>query len=187
MASEGSTLRDSVLIPLAGKGGVGKFFLVTTTDAELIRQFSWRLTGRTKRGAGRPCVYVSTQVKRKTIYIHRFLLGLEAGDGEIVDHINNDPLDSRRENLRLVTDSQNKANTKKRAAKAGCSSASIFKGVSRSGKRWTAQIKINGVNRYLGTFDTQEEAASAYNTSAFEQWGEFACPNIIPPAPAVSL
>lgn len=92
-----------------------------------------------------------------------------------VDHINGNGLDNRKVNLRLSSRAQNLANTR------GQSGTSPFKGVSYCKKtgRWKAQITVKGVNRNLGRFLTQEEAAVAYNVAAVEAWGEFAFQNIL--------
>ena len=44
------------------------------------------------------------------------------------------------------------------------SGESKFKGVYRCGKKWKSQIQINGIQHYIGIFDTQEEAAAEYNS-----------------------
>lgn len=93
-----------------------------------------------------------------------------------VDHINGNGLDNRRENLRITTRAQNLANT---AARVGTSS---FKGVcldKRTG-RWKGQITVDGKNRSLGQYDTEEEAAAVYNAAALEAWGEYARLNDVP-------
>jgi hypothetical protein len=104
----------------------------------------------------------------------RVILGLPARGREFVpDHINGDKLDNRRANLRAATAAQNSRNTAKH--KGG----SRFKGVClcRQTGRWKATIKIDGRQAWLGRFDTEEDAARAYDAAALEAFGEFACLN----------
>jgi hypothetical protein len=106
-------------------------------------------------------------------YLHRHLCGLGPWRETRldVDHVNRNPLDNRRRNLRVVTRSRNLLNTVVRAG-----GSSRFRGVSldrRSGK-WKAYIKVNGRHRHLGLFAVEEEAARAYNVAALAAWDDAA-------------
>ena len=104
---------------------------------------------------------------RRTESLHTFVTGWP-----FVDHRNGNALDNRRANLREATRSQNSANRRvPRTNKCG------LKGVRFEAKRWRADIKVGGTSRYLGRFDTAEDAARAYDVAAREAWGEFAALN----------
>jgi hypothetical protein len=89
---------------------------------------------------------------------------------EQIDHINGDRSDNRISNLREATLSQNASNRKRRADNA-CG----FKGVYRSARgRFEARMRVNGQLKYLGHFNTAEEAHAAYCAAAYKLHGEFA-------------
>lgn len=108
-------------------------------------------------------------------YLHRVILsrilGRELTRKEEVDHINNNTLDNRRENLRLANRVENCQNTRKKST-----NKSGYKGVhfhKQSGK-WRAQIKVGSKYLSLGLFLTPEIAAEAYKNAAIKYHGEFA-------------
>ncbi len=88
-----------------------------------------------------------------------------------IDHINGDRMDNRWANLRLATNSQNHANSKRYVTNR-CG----FKGVSwRSDKnKWSARIVRNYRAKNLGYFDSPEQAHEAYVRAAEVVHGEFA-------------
>lgn len=96
----------------------------------------------------------------------------------VIDHINGVRDDNKISNLRLATLSQNRVNSAKSE-----NTSSKYKGVywKSKDKKWVAQITAKpSRNRvYLGGFDTQEEAAIAYNEAAIQLFGEFAILNTI--------
>lgn len=111
------------------------------------------------------------------IYLHRWLM--KARPNEVVDHINNNRLDNRRScNLRLCSQSENLAN---RPAPMPHGYRGVYP--ERSGS-WRAQIKVNGRNRRLGTFQRPEAAARAYDVAALAAWGRFARLNFPGETPA---
>ena len=90
--------------------------------------------------------------------LHRFIMSRYSGtipDNMVVDHINGNKLDARRENLRIVTPSQNAHNKKCEPPKSG------FRGVTKatSGKKW--QVMFGKV--LIGRYVTPEEGAIAYD------------------------
>ena len=122
------------------------------------------------KGCIRPDGYDQISVNRKRELTHRLVwLWVHGYLPEQIDHIDGNRLNNRVSNLREATTSQNHGNI-------GISSTNTsgYKGVRLRGKRWSAAIKKNGKFRYIGTFDTPEEAYSAYCTVAKEVFGEFA-------------
>jgi hypothetical protein len=108
----------------------------------------------------------------KFLYMHRVVL--RAPDGAQVDHANRNTLDNRRENLRLCSDSQNRANTPKYLQ-----ATSRYKGVCWEARynKWRAVIYKDRKRRFLGNFQDEIDAARAYDKAAVELFGEFACLN----------
>lgn len=89
-----------------------------------------------------------------------------------IDHINHNRLDNRKENLRECSSEENGRNKSKRSG-----TYSKFLGVTKSRKKWMAQIEKDGKSTYLGVFDSEYEAAKVYDKKAIEIFGEFASLN----------
>lgn len=87
-----------------------------------------------------------------------------------VEHIDESKTNNKWTNLRLATRSQNVNNMKKRS---GCSSR--FKGVTRykDTDKWIAALHGKGTRKYLGIFDTEEEAHQAWCEAARDLHGDF--------------
>lgn len=108
--------------------------------------------------------------KYTMLLMHRFILGLEKGDGICVDHANLNRLDNRKCNLRICTSGENQSNKGIQS-----NNTSGVKGVrwSEPCKKWHAQISFNGKNRNLGFFKTIDQAAEAYSKEAKKLFGQF--------------
>jgi hypothetical protein len=113
--------------------------------------------------------YIQFATGRTTMLLHRVVMN--APKGIQIDHINGNPLDNRRENLRFCNPSQNRANSR-RSPK----NTSGFKGVhwDRKWGRWVSMIRVNGKKIYLGSSDDPAKAHKLYCEAAKEHFGEFA-------------
>lgn len=154
---------------LNGEKASGLFALVDDCDFELLSACRWHLVVNTYAGRN-----VREGEKYSIAYMHRVIMN--APKGVLVDHINHNPLDNRRENLRLCSHAQNMRNKRMHPKnKTG------FRGVSvhpETGK-YRATIRYQGKTRHIGLFETAESAATAWNEKALEIWGEFASLNLV--------
>lgn len=87
--------------------------------------------------------------------------GGPAPKGRIADHINQDKLDNRSENLRNIKRGYNRANSQKATSKSRLKGA-----YQRPSGKWFSVISIDGKRKHLGDFDTPEEAHQAYTYAA---------------------
>lgn len=133
---------------------------VDPDDLDKVKVLSW--SEHVKGGA---VAYNPSQ--GVNVYMHHLILPKK--EGFVIDHINRDTLDNRRCNLRYANRSQNGAN--------GVWNEARYKGVTRRGKGFKAQITVNYENIVIGTYPTEEEAARAYDEAARQHWGMFARTN----------
>ena len=143
-------------VPITKRDGtIVAHALVSDEDFEWVMRWKWRMIGG--QYAGRT-VYDRERKRADTIYLHRALMGLRAGDAEQVDHVNRDKLDNRRENLRLVTPGEQAQNKGVRS-----DSRSGLRGACWVGKRslrpWQGRVQVRGVVYRSECMATAEEAA----------------------------
>ena len=91
--------------------------------------------------------------KRITVYLHRFIVGLKYGDAWQVDHMDGNKLNNSKENLRIVTQSENNQN------KGSLGGSSEYRGVHKKGNKWIASVSIPQGKRIRQSFDNEIDAA----------------------------
>ena len=151
----------------------GRTVQIDEEDWDRIKDYHFRITPRS---------YVALRTiqkgnaKRREIPLHRFILGVEDNPEIMVDHIDRNPLNNRKNNLRICTASQNQMNRSRK-----CKKTSKYRGVSYDAptKKWKVSIKLNRKSIHGGYFDSEDEAGMKYNELAIKYHGEFAVLNKI--------
>lgn len=110
--------------------------------------------------------YLRVNLNRKTKRVHQlvamaFLNHTPCGYKLVVDHINNNKLDNRVENLQLITNREN-------SSKDRTGGSSKYTGVSRSRNKWHASIKIKQKTINLGYYNCETKAHLVYQNKLQE-------------------
>lgn len=154
-----------VCVPLKRKDET-RVMKIDYEDWKILQNFKWYVSveGYVSRNISK-----KELLDRRSISIHRSILS--ASVGYVVDHINGDPLDNRKMNLRACLINENVRNRK-----LNSDNKSGYKGVSKHRKtgKWQADIRLNNRTKYLGLFASAVEAALAYNSAAKKYHGAFA-------------
>jgi len=150
-------------IPIIG----GNSTIVSEEDYEYLIQFRWFLVEG----------YAKRSLNNKHSALHKEVAMRIGMKGSQIDHRDRDRLNNQRENLRPATTSQNQMNQAAHVDKT----YSEFKGVTynRQKNKWVARIMRQKVRYHLGYFDTDVQAAKAFNLAAIKYHGEFAVLNEI--------
>ena len=137
-------------IYLANNKGVA---LVDDEDYKILNQYKWSLNVY-----GYAQTNITNVDKRISKSMHRLIMNEPKGFE--IDHIDQNSLNNQKNNLRIVTHSQNQMNSPKWNS---CSSK--FKGVSwhKGNNKWISNIGFNNKQIFLGYFKSEIDAAKAYN------------------------
>ncbi len=148
----------------------GGFTIVDDDQFELtpeIKDIRWRLSYNGDRTGFKVASSVLVTIDEKRVRLTMARVIMQVVDPKVfVDHINGNPLDNRKVNLRRCSVAENSQNLNKSRRKK---STSVFKGVSKSRKMFRAYVCINYKNVYLGSFACEEAAARAYDAKAIRQ------------------
>lgn len=160
-----NSISDTIKIPLSQE----KFTIISAIDADLAqRKWYAALYGK---------FYAVREDQKRTTKMHRLImeriLGRPLAKNEIVDHIDNDSLNNRRDNLRIANQAQNCQNRKRHSNnKSGYKG--VYKDKRTKSRPWQARITVAKKTIRLGSFSTAEEAYAAYCEAAIKYFGEFA-------------
>jgi len=140
----------------------GKFAIVDAEDYERVAKHKWCVSGSGNH------LYACRNDGHTVILLHRVLMNAPAG--MVVDHIDGNRMNNRRNNLRVCTHRQNLHNSLPHGR------TSRFKGVWWDKRRrlWDTRVRCNGVTTHIGLFRDEVEAARAYDRKAYELFGEYA-------------
>ena len=163
----------------------GYVAIVDDEDYELVSKYKWNANTEKSKDYTTARTTISMVLDgfkwSRGIKMHRLIM--DAKDGQIVDHINGDPLDNRRSNLRFVTSSQNARNSVGPTTISGKPPTSRFKGVAKKVVKykgepkyisWNAQICFDSKKLHVGNFDSEVAAACHYDYAAQNYFGEYA-------------
>lgn len=140
----------------------GLYSIVDPEDYSLLIQNKWSVYYKPS------CNRWYAQNKKNGL-LHRYLLGI-TDPNVLVYHKNGNTLDNRRENLEVISREISKRRARRRATN------NVYRGVSKlSANKWRADIR----NNFIGSFNTPEEAALAWNKVALETYGENAQLNVV--------
>lgn len=139
-------------------------FIIDKEDWDRIKNMKWTPTHskRNKKKYIRAEKRQAGKKNRKTILLHRFIMGVD--DSNIyVDHINGNTLDNRKENLRLVNSNRNTWNVHD----------SRIRGVYRKHKKWVSYIGHNKKKIFLGSFIKREDAIITRVINELKFYGKY--------------
>jgi hypothetical protein len=124
-----------------------KFAIIDDDDFERVSIFKWHY----EHG------YARVKNKQESFYLHQFILGKNSKE---IDHINNNPLDNRKVNLRVCSCSENSANSSAHKD----SQYSKFKGVSfhKTLGYWISDFCHQG-KRFRKYSKSEKDACLKYN------------------------
>jgi len=132
---------------------------VDTADVNFLNRYSWCVS---KTG------YAVANIGGKVTKLHRYLLSPK--EDEVIDHMNGNPLDNRRCNLRITCQKNNSRNV---AAAIGSLTGIV--GVSKTPTgRYRARITVDRKEIHIGTYETVEAATSARRKAEKKHFGQFA-------------
>lgn len=130
--------------------------IIDLEDVKKVKGYKWAYSYGYARNA------------KKRVLLHRLIINCP--DDMVVDHINRNPLDNRKENLRICTQQQNSMN---RSVQSNNTSGVVGVTWDKSRNKWMAQIKINQKHKTLGHYENIEDAIEARKQAEILYFGDY--------------
>lgn len=159
---------------LSGLCGVGytrkgEKYYFDLEDYQIIKDYCWYLNDN-------GYLIASLPNSNKKIRFHRLILSdeLNKNEEQLVDHINHNKLDNRKQNLRLVNYQKNAMNMKIKTTNTSGVTGVIF---DNNRQKWVASIMVDYKTIFLGRFPTFKEAFNARKKAEEKYFGEYSYNN----------
>lgn len=143
----------------------GKEFYFDKEDYDIVKQYCWDIDNH--NGYPKTIDKINNTGK---LYLHRLVMNCVKKDGKIVDHINRNRIDCRKNNLRFVNHIQNAIN---KGIKSNNVSGKVGVSWCKNIKKWMAYITINKKRKILGYYDDFNDASNIRETYEQEYFGEY--------------
>lgn len=153
----------------------GKETFVDDEDFDFLNQYKWSASQSDKNFYAVRTARVRDPKHPRMIRMHRVIM--DVSDDLYIDHIDGNSLNNQKSNLRICTNQQNSSAIQRKRLKG----SSMFRGVSfvkySKTMKWLASIRHNYKKISIGYFDSEIEAAKAWDNKCRELRGEFAVTN----------
>lgn len=128
---------------------------VDIEDVDKVKNYKWCLSHGYAMHSGK-------------FFLHRLIMNCP--DDMVIDHINHDPLDNRKENLRICTQQQNMMNRRTQS-----NNTSGITGVNwdKSKNKWRVQIALNKIHYTVGYYENIDEAIQERKQAEADLFGEY--------------
>jgi hypothetical protein len=138
--------------------------IIDLEDVENVSLYKWHSSPKTKY------VQSSKTKNRPMLHLHHLVMNFNKSENKnlMVDHINRDRMDNRKENLRIVNFTENAINKGTQS-----NNTSGYPGIhfGKERQKWEASVKLNKRKIHLGRFDTLEEAVQARLAGEMKYFG----------------
>ena len=136
---------------------------IDNDDLEKCSQLTWHYA------KNKDSKYIQTRIKGKMIKLHRYIMNMN-NSNLVVDHINRNPLDNRKSNLRICSYKENSFN---KSIRVDNTSGIVGVDFHKINKKWRAKIKYNNITIHLGYFEDINEASINRRVAEEILFGEY--------------